>query len=59
MVRIPVSMPEDLYQRLKAAASREGISMSALVRRILAQALAEGDLADQQDHRHRALRTDG
>jgi metal-responsive CopG/Arc/MetJ family transcriptional regulator len=39
MNRFTLHLPEELYQQLKAAADREGISMSAVVRRALEQEL--------------------
>lgn len=40
MIRTQISFDEELYQRAKALARREGISLAALCRRSVAEAVA-------------------
>jgi len=54
MVRTQIQLTDEQARKLKAAASREGISASAVVRRSLDKTLPEGRLPDDAELRRRA-----
>ena len=55
MVRTQIQLTEEQSRRLKAVAAREGISISAVVRRSLDKTIPVDTLPDGEELRRRAL----
>jgi plasmid stability protein len=59
MVRTQIQLTDEQARRVKAVAAREGISVSAVVRRSLDKALTGDRLPDDAEIRRRAIEAAG